>query len=354
MSAVLDGLAHPIVLAPMAGGPSTPALAAAVSAAGGLGILAGAYRAPDALRADIEAARRHTRAPLGLNLFVPDRREAPAAAVSAYAERMAAEGARYGAEPATVRTDDDDDWHEKLAIAAEGGVQVLSLTFGCPDPAELGEVRRAGAEVWITVNTPDEAEEAAAAGADVLVVQGIEAGGHQGGWREPDDPPALGLVALVRQVSRRVVLPVVAAGGLSDGEAVAAALAAGADAAQAGTAFLRADEAGTHPAYRASLEAGGRTALTRAFSGRTARGLRNRFMREHDAYAPGAFPEVQQLTGPVRAGARAAGDADGMSLWAGQSVDLAPAGPAGEIVLALADGARAALADAARRAGGWS
>ncbi|MEQ9337091.1 MAG: nitronate monooxygenase, partial [Miltoncostaeaceae bacterium] len=247
MSAVLEGLAHPVVLAPMAGGPSTPALAAAVSAAGGLGILAGAYRAPDDLRADIAAARELTRAPLGLNLFVPDRRVASPDAVAAYAARMASEGERYGAAPAGLSPDDDDRWDEKLAIAAEGRIQVLSLTFGCPDPAVLEGVRRAGAEVWITVNRADEAEEAAAAGADALVVQGIEAGGHQGGWHEPDDAPGLGLIALLRQVSRRVVLPVVAAGGLTDAEAVAAALAAGADAAQAGTAFLLADEAGTHP-----------------------------------------------------------------------------------------------------------
>lgn len=351
---ILDRTSAPIVLAPMAGGPSTPALCAAVSDAGGLGLIAGAYRAPAALAADIAAVRALTSAPFGVNLFVPRVDAVPGDELDAYLDHLRGEAERYGVAVGTpAAADDGDGWDEKIALLLDSPVAVASFTFGCPPAATVAALRSAGTEVWVTVNRPEEAEAARDAGADALVVQGVEAGGHQGGWIGPDDPDDFGLIALLRVVSGRVDLPLVAAGGLSDGAAVAAALVAGARAAQPGTAFLRADEAGTDPVYRAALQRGAATRATRAFSGRTARGLRNRFMDEHGPHAPAAFPAVAQATGPIRAAARASGDADAMSLWAGQAHPVAPAGgPAGDIVRALVAGAREALADAGDRLGG--
>jgi nitronate monooxygenase len=332
----------------MAGGPSTPELAAAVTRAGGLGMLAGAYRAPDLLAADIARARALTDGPLGVNLFVPVVMEDAPGRLERYLERLAPEARRYGAQVGTPR-DDDDGWQAKLELIAGERIEVASFTFGCPSPRVIDHLRAAGSEVWVTVNEPGEATEAHGGGADVLVVQGVEAGGHQGGWRSPDDPEGFGLLALLRVVAAHTSLPVVAAGGLTDGAGVAAALAAGARAAQAGTAFLRAAEAGTDPAYRAALRGGGRTELTRAFSGRRARGLRNRFIRDFGPHAPSSYPALLHATAPIRAKAREAGDADGLSLWAGQAHRLAADATAEEIVAELVAGARAALDAAAAR-----
>ena len=197
---------------------------------------------------------------------------------------------------------------------------------------------------------PSEAREAESLGAQALVVQGIEAGGHQGSWEERDDAERLGLIALLRLVAAETDLPLVAAGGIGDGPAVAAVLAAGAAAAQVGTAFMLADEAGTDPALRAAFSREAPTALTRAFSGRTARGIVNRFMREH-AGAPRAYPHIHHATTPLRAEARRRGDAEGFNLWAGQGYPLAREAPAREIVETLVEEARGVADAACRRLG---
>jgi nitronate monooxygenase len=336
----LDRLEHPIVQAPLGGGPSTPALAAAVSEAGGLGFLAAGYRAPDAVRADIAELRALTGRPFGLNLLAPPGPPADPAAVERYAAELAGEAERYGAEPGAPRHD-DDAWEEKLAIATEVGVPVLSVTFGCPDAPVVERLRQAGVEVWLTVTTPEEARQAADAGADALIVQGIEAGGHRASFGGA--PGDLGLLALIQLVRESVELPLVATGGIATGPAVAAVLAAGAQAAALGTAFMLTPEAGTSPAHRDALKRRGRTALTRAFTGRTARGIENRFMREHEAGAPEGYPDVHHVTAPLRAAAREQGDADGFHLWAGQAHPLALELPAGELVRRLAGEARTAL-----------
>ena len=202
----------------------------------------------------------------------------------------------------------------------------------------------------MTVTEPDEAEAARDAGADGLVVQGHEAGGHRGTWIDADGRGEIALLPLLRLVASAVDLPLVAAGGIADGAAVAAALAAGARAAQVGTAFLRCPEAGTPPLHREALrEATRPTATTRAYTGRRARGLLNRFMAERGRHAPSAYPQVQHLVAPRRAAAAAAGDVESVPLWAGQAYSLAGERPAAEVVRALAADARAALADAAAR-----
>jgi nitronate monooxygenase len=325
---ILDGLEHPIVQAPLAGGASTPALAAAVAEAGGLGFLAAGYKTVDAVRADVEALGALTDRPFGVNLFAPP---SPAAGeVGPFAARLQAEAERYGA-PVGEPRHDDDGWEAKLALMAELEVPVVSFSFGCPSRDVLGGL----AETWVTVTTPAEARTAARAGADALVVQGAEAGGHRATF-DDTAPGEIGLLALLQLVQEAVDLPLVAVGGIATGRAVAAVLAAGAAAAGLGTAFMLCDEAATAPAHREAIATGGDTALTRAFTGRTARGIVNRWMREHEAAAPSAYPEVHHLTATIRAAAREQGDPDGFHLWAGQSHALARPGPAGDLVRRLA------------------
>jgi nitronate monooxygenase len=340
----LSQLEHPIVQAPLAGGPSTPALAVSVSEAGGLGFLAAGYRSADAVREEIGELRRRTRRPFGINLFAPGPALGDAAALARYAAALAGEAERYGVELGEPRHD-DDGWDEKLALVASERVPVVSVTFGCPSRSEIDALHSAGCVLWVTVTTPAEAISAHEVGADALVVQGVEAGGHRGSFdeRAPGDVGLLALLQLVRAVTD---LPLVATGGIATGHGIAAVLAAGAAAAQLGTAFMLTPEAATSPAHRAALLERGPTALTRAFTGRSARGIENRFMRDHEHDAPQGYPEVHHLAAPVRAAARESGDADGFNLWAGQAHTLALDLPAGELVRQLGDDARAALRSA--------
>jgi nitronate monooxygenase len=333
-------LEHPIVQAPMGGGISTPALAAAVSGAGALGFLAAGYKAVDAVRADVDAVRAATDGPFGVNLFVPPQPVPDAAAVDRYARALAE---RYG-DVGTARHD-DDGWEEKLALAAELRVPVVSFAFGCPGAAAVARLRAAGTAVWITVTTPAEARAAEAAGADVLVVQGVEAGGHRATFDDAA-PVDLGLLAALQLIAAVTSLPLVATGGVATGRAVAAVLVAGAAAAQLGTAFMLTPEAATAPAHAEAVAGDGDTGLTRAFTGRTARGIVNRFQREHTDGAPLGYPDVHHVTAPLRAAARERGDAGGFHLWAGQAHALAKPLPAAELVRRLAAEARAAIAAA--------
>lgn len=347
---LLDRLDVPIVLAPLAGGPSTARLAAAVSNAGGLGFLAAGYLSADALREQIANARGMTSAALGVNVFVPGIPAAPGS-VDDYASRLTTAASQAGVELGRARFD-DDAWDAKLALLIADPLPVISFTFGCPDPSVITAVQGAGSEAWVTVTTPAEARQAAAAGADALVVQGSEAGGHRASFI--DDPAAdvsggFGLLPLLQLVSRETRLPMVGAGGIGTGAGVAAVLAAGASAAQLGTAFLRSPEAGTARAHRDALAGPGETAMTRAFTGRLARGIRNQFLDEHSQAAPAAYPEVHFLTAPVRAAARSAGNPDLVNLWAGQTHELTSELPAGELVAQLAREARNAVAAAAGR-----
>ncbi|MDI2127469.1 NAD(P)H-dependent flavin oxidoreductase [Yinghuangia seranimata] len=331
----------PVVQAPMAGGASGPALAAAVSRAGGLGFLAAGYKTAEAMGAEVRELRELVGdRPFGVNLFVPGAsdpgvvdRELPV-----YRARLASEAERLGAELGDVPPYGvSDDWHAKTALLLAEPVPVVSFTFGCP-PVELVDAfRAAGTATVVTVTTAREAELAAGVRPDVLVVQGAEAGAHQGRWDNASDEPygLLTLLALVRAVTD---LPLIAAGGLMTGRQIAAVLAAGGSAAQLGTAFLRCPECAAPAPYKAALADPCFTAtrLTRAFSGRPARGLVNRFLTEHDAYAPAAYPEVHYATAPVRRAAAAAGDPEAMALWAGQGWRLAREEPAADVLARLA------------------
>ncbi len=340
---MLDSLAIPIVGAPLAGGASTPALAAAVSGAGGLGFVAGGYKTPEAMSAAIAATRELTSAPFGVNVFAATPTEAAPEALEAFRARLG-DGA---GEPRS----DDDGFEEKVELLLADPVPVVSFTFGCPEPALLERFRAAGSAVWITDSDDDEARAAAAAGADALVVQGFEAGGHRAAFVD-DVPGDVGLLALLQLVAAAVPdLPLVATGGIATGRAVAAVLAAGAAAAQVGTAFMRCPEAGTPEVHRQALAQPGRTAVTRAFTGRSARGIVNAFMREHEDAAPHAYPAVHYVTAPLRARAREQGDGNALHLWAGQAHELISDVPAAELVRSLHAEARAAAAGASARLG---
>jgi nitronate monooxygenase len=347
---VLDRLAVPIVLAPLAGGPSTPELTAAVSDAGGFGFLAGGYLTVSALAERLERTRTLSEAPIGVNLFVPGTPAQPQA-VDAYAVRLADDARAAGVELGAARFD-DDDWAAKLTLLTAAPVAVVSFVFGCPEPEVIDQLQAAGSEVWVTVTGPGEARRAVDAGADALVVQGAEAGGHRASFR--DDPAedligGIGLLSLLQLVRAQVDLPLVATGGIGTGAGIAAVLVAGAAAAQLGTAFLGCPEAGTAAVHRQALRDSAPTAMTRAFTGRLARGIRNRFLDRHSAAAPAAYPEVNHLTAPMRQAGRAAGDAGLVNLWAGQTYELGRQLPAGQLVRALAEEARAALQQAQER-----
>jgi nitronate monooxygenase len=212
----------------------------------------------------------------------------------------------------------------------------------------IEKLRNADITVLVTVTTPEEAEAAAAAGADALVLQGYEAGGHRGSAVNTDQP-SYGVLALLALVSERVPLPLVAAGGITSGRGLAAALAAGATAGQVGTAFLLCPEAGTSAVHRVAIASREPTAVTRAFTGKPARGVVNRFIREHGDVAPAAYPEIHYVTAPLRAAARQADNPEPVNLWAGQAHALARAEPAADVVARLVSEARQALHDAARR-----
>jgi nitronate monooxygenase len=341
---ILDRLRHPIIQAPMGGGPSTPELAAAVSDAGGLGFLASGYKTAASMAEEIEATRALTDSPLGVNVFVPGEAADPDAYRS-YVDELESEAAAQGARVGEPRYS-DDDWPAKIEHLLEDPPAVVSFAFGCPESDTVRRLREAGTEVWITVTGTAEAGDAVGAGATALIVQGAEAGAHQGGFTDHDREP-LGLLALLQLVSATVEVPLVATGGIATGAGLAAVLAAGASAAQVGTAFMLSPEAGTSEVHRQALASESPTALTRAFTGRRARGIVNRFIEVHEG-APSAYPEIHYATAPIRAAARERQDPGAINLWAGQAHVLASAEPAGEIVRSLSRDARKALADAAQ------
>ncbi len=347
------GVRYPIFQAPMAGGPSTPALAAAVSEAGGLGALACGYLSAEQLRAEGAELRRRTGAPFAVNLFVPEPGGWPAAPEPLAAAAAALEGYRselglgpVGAPPPPP------DFEAQLAAVLELRPRVFSTTFGVLPPPHLAELRRAGVLVMGTATTPAEARALEASGVDAVVAQGAEAGGHRGSFLAPGERFLIGTLALVPRVCDSVRVPVVAAGGIMDGRAVAACFALGASAVSLGTAFLACDESGASEAHKTALRATpgeDATRLTRAFSGKPARALLNRFMVEQAGSAAVLpYPAQNQLTAGLRREAARQGRFDLVNFWAGQGAPLARGGGAAELFARLVEETEAAV----RRLGG--
>jgi nitronate monooxygenase len=326
-------LRFPIVQAPMAGGPDTPALAAAVSQAGGLGSLGCAYLSAEKIEAVAAEVRARTDRPFALNLFAPAE-EAPDAAAAARVSPVLDEVRReLGLAPPQPKPR-GDSFAAQLAAVIRVRPAVFSFTFGVPD--DLAAVRSAGIFTVGTATTLAEAEALERIGVDAICAQGAEAGGHRGTFLGRFEDALVGTMTLTRQIAQKVRVPVLAAGGIMDGAGIRAALALGAVGAQLGTAFLACPEAGTAAAHRRALSSANVTSITRAFSGRPARGIRNRFVEIFERVEPAGFPQQQQLTADIRAAAAKADRADLMQMWAGQGAPLIRPMPAAQLVEKLA------------------
>ena len=341
----LLGIDVPIIQAPMAGAQGS-ALAIAVSEAGGLGSLPGAMLAPDALRRELAAIRAGTSRPVNVNFFchaepAPDR-DRDAAWRAALAPYFAEYGVDPSAVPAGVARRPFDA--ETAALLREFRPPVVSFHFGLPSADLIDQVRSWGAKVLSSATTVEEAVWLEAHGADAVIAQGLEAGGHRGSFLRGELEVQLGTFALVPQIVQAVRVPVIAAGGTADARSVAAAMALGASGVQAGTSYLLCPEATTSPVHRAALTGGARnvTALTNLITGRPARGIVNRIMRELGPLSalPPAFPLAAAPLAPLRAAAEALGRSDFSPLWAGQNTSGCRAVPAAVITRELAAGVR--------------
>jgi nitronate monooxygenase len=328
------GVTLPVLAAPMAGGPTTPELVAAASAAGGLGFMAGGYLTAERLDEQLSGVRALPA--YGVNLFAPPPVPVDPDAYRRYRDLIRAAADRYGLELAEEPVEDDDYWRDKVDLLLAEPPALVSFTFGVPGRDVVAAFRAAGSLVVQSVTSPAEARQALNAGADALAVQSTAAGGHWGTLTPTAPWPETTLTDLLPAVAAAVDLPLLAAGGIGTPAEVAAGIAAGAEAVMVGTALLLAPESGTSAVHRTALLAGDRpTTVTRAFTGRPARGLRNGFVEAYDADAPSGYPAVHHLTSPLRRAAAAAGDPEPVNLWAGTGYRWAVARPAAETLQAL-------------------
>jgi nitronate monooxygenase len=335
----LLGIRLPIIQAPMAGGPTTPELVAAVSNAGALGSLGFAYSSPETMQRDVERVRALTSAPFNLNLFLSKN----AGALEESAQRPALDAlAPYFDElglpsPQPVKPPYSPDQRAQLDMVQVIKPAVFTFHFGDVDAAPFAAMRAQGIRRGGSATCVAEAKHLEALGVDFVIAQGGEAGGHRGTYMRDPYEAMTGTLALVRLIVKAVRIPVVAAGGIMDGAGIAAVLALGAQAAQLGTAFVPCAESGASPVHKqAILDAReDETLITERFSGKPARGIANRYMREMRDAPTLPFPAQNSLTGQLRSAAAKAGKSDFMSLWAGQAAPLARALPAAELVNTL-------------------
>lgn len=327
----------PLWQAPMAGA-ATPRLAAAVSNAGGLGFLAGGMLSPEALLGEAAALRALSERPFGINLFVqPDEPECDEARLARALERLAPLHAELGLPPPVAPARFCEPFSRQLEALIEARPQVASFTFGILDARQLSALRKAGIAVVGTATNLGEGLAWAELGADAVCAQGREAGGHRGTFLGPAEQSLRPMLSLVYELAQNLPLPVIAAGGIMNGRDMAAAMRHGAQACQLGTAFLRCPESAVSPAWRQGLAAAGGTRLTRAFSGRLARGLENDYMRRMAAWEADLpdYPAMNALSAPLRAAAAQAGRGEYLSMWAGEGVAAARELPAAELAARL-------------------
>jgi nitronate monooxygenase len=332
------GLRAPIVLAPMAGGPSTPALCAAVCEAGGLGSLGAQYLPLEKVRAEIREVLSRTRRPFAVNLFADDGASASPGEIEGASRALQKYRDELGLGP-LKEPPKAIPLRESFAVLLEEKVPAFSFTFGIPPREILEACRREGTPLMGTATSLAEAVALDKAGVDYIFAQGMEAGGHRGTHDRDRAPPLIGTLALVREIARTCRTPVIAAGGIMDGAGIRAALALGACGASLGTAFLLCPEAGTSAPYRAALKKATDESIvsTRAFSGRWARGIANRFTREMADATIASYPAQNNLTRDLRAASAKSGSPEMLSLWAGQGVSLLREMPAADLVNALID-----------------
>jgi nitronate monooxygenase len=350
------GITHPIIQAPMAGGADPPELVAAVSNADAIGFIGLSYMNPEQIAAAAAAIRTQTSRPFGVNLFAP----LPAGDSNKNPDTMLARLAPYFAElglPApSMPISVSYSFEQQLAAGLESGASCFSFTFGVFPESAVRAIRARKLFLIGTATTVEEAIQLEKLGVDAIVAQGSEAGGHRGTFAGDFASGMVGGMALVPQVVDAVRVPVIASGGIMDGRGIVAALALGASAVQMGTAFLTCKEAGIPDAYKEAIlnAREDQTRVTRAFSGRPARGIVNRFMKEvefdHADDAILSFAVQNALTRPLRAAAAKQGRAEFLSLWAGQGVRMARRQSAAELVARLAQEIEATLATLQRHA----
>lgn len=336
----LFGIEYPIVQAPMAGGPASVDLVAAACNAGALGSFGAAYMTPQQIRDACAATRERTDRPFAVNLFSP-LPEPGAYDTSSTLARLRVYHEELGVAPPSTPSSpsQSEQFESQIEAILECRVPIFSFTFAIPPASAIERLKSAGMTIVGTATTIGEAIALQDVGVDAICAQGSEAGGHRGTFAPPFERAMIGTMALVPQIVDAVRIPVIASGGIMDGRGIAAALALGADGVQLGTAFLATNESGASRAHKAALLAASddSTAITRAFSGRPARGIRNRVMDEFES-DPGSiapYPLQNALTRSMRNAAASAGRAEYLSLWAGQAPRLARSIPAAELVRQL-------------------
>jgi len=330
------GLTHPIIQAPMAGSGDTPSLVAAVANAGAIGFFGAAYQTPDQILSTAADVRKRTSRPFGINLFAPQ----PPGRLSEHPDAILARVAPFFGEvnlpSPSLPSVAADPFDDQLAAVLESGAASFSFTLGQIPAAAIKAIKNRGMFLIGTATTVEEAIALETSGVDAVVAQGSEAGGHRGSFPGNFESGMVGSIALVPQVVDAVQIPVIASGGIMDGRGIAAALVLGASAVQMGTAFLLCDESSASDAYREAILAAheDHTRVTRAFSGRPARGIQNRFMKEVGAHETEIlpFPIQNALTRPLRTAAAQQGRAEFLSLWAGQGVRMARRLTAAELI----------------------
>lgn len=318
---------YPIFQAPMAGGPTTPDLVAAVSNAGGLGNLGAGYLSPEQIRGAILKIRELTDKPFGINLFVPEQPEEDEEAAVQMMDYLNKYRAKLGIAQNPSITKFSESFEEQVQVLLEEKIPVFSFTFGIPSQNVIQAMKQRGTFVIGTATTVDEAKQLDVAGVSAIVAQGCEAGGHRGTFLNKVSESLIGTMALVPQIADQVSVPVIASGGIMDGRGLVAGLALGAGAVQMGTAFLACPESGAHETYKQTILSSHEdsTEITIAYSGKAARGIRTKFMKDLHQY-PGtipAYPIQNALTRDIRQAAAKANDPEYMSLWAGQGLRLA-------------------------------
>jgi nitronate monooxygenase len=333
------GITHPLIQAPMAGGPSTPELVAAVSNAGGLGSLGSAYSTPEQITADIQKVRALTDKPCNVNLFAGGYApESPVDAAPMLALLAEIHEALHLPAP-TLPPWPKYPFEMQLQAVLDARPAVFSFTLGIPEPDAIARLKAAHIAIFGTATTVQEGKMLEASGVTAIVAQGAEAGSHRGTFAGPFESAMVPTLELVRSLRAAVSAPIIASGGLMDGRDIAQALARGASAAQLGTAFLTCPEAGTPEAFRRAILTAREdtTVITRAFSGRPARGMMNTFISKLEGkekiILP--FPLQNALTRPMRTAAAKRGESGYLSLFVGQGVTRARALPAAELVSRL-------------------
>ncbi len=343
MAGLLDLLSihYPIIQAPMAGGVSTPLLAAEVSEAGGLGMIGAGYLNPNETRKQIREVKSRTIKPFGVNLFIPEKTFWAEGETRKAYDALEAFRFKLGVE-SSYSTSSADHYKEQLEIIIEEGAPICTFTFGLPSDEEIQLLKEKNIVLIATATTVEEAKLAERKGMDAVVVQGSEAGGHRGTFLHTMEEGLVGLISLVPQAADRVNIPLIAAGGIMDSRGINAVLCLGAQAAQLGTAFLTCKESGANPVHKKAVLSATeeQTVVTKVFSGKYARGIYNNFIKEMEeadaAVAP--FPIQNSFTGGIRKEAARQNNPGYMSLWSGQSPRLSRDVSAFELMQSLVAG----------------